>query len=84
MTCWTAVPAPTSFGAAAATTRSGVASEMTCWSAGAGADRLDGGEHEGVDGDFADYWESDAGVTVNLATGTASGGHAGGRHAHRH
>ena len=45
---------------------------------GAGADRLDGGEHEGVDGDFADCWESDAGVTVNLATGTASGGHAGG------
>ena len=41
---------------------------------GGGADRLDGGE--GVD--FAAYWGSDAGVTVNLATGTAQGGHAEG------
>ena len=39
---------------------------------GAGADMLDGG----VGDDRADYEGSDAGVTVNLATGTGSGGHA--------
>ena len=42
---------------------------------GAGADRLDGGD--GHD-DWARYWDSDAGVTVNLATGTGQGGHAEG------
>ena len=36
---------------------------------GAGADMLDG--REGFD--WADYYTSDAGVTVNLATGTAEG-----------
>ena len=41
---------------------------------GAGADMVDGGEGN----DIAGYWESDAGVTVNLATGTAQGGHAEG------
>ena len=41
---------------------------------GAGADRLDGGA--GVD--LLSYWQSDAGVTVNLASNTASGGHAAG------
>ncbi len=41
---------------------------------GAGADMLDGGE--GVD--RAGYELSDTGVTVNLATGEASGGHADG------
>ena len=41
---------------------------------GAGADRLDGG----ADWDHAGYWGSDAGVTVNLATGTGAGGHAQG------
>ena len=40
----------------------------------AGADMLDGGEGE----DSAQYWRSDAGVTVNLATGTGQGGHAEG------
>ena len=39
---------------------------------GAGADMLDGG----VGDDRADYGGSDAGVKVNLATGTGSGGHA--------
>ena len=42
---------------------------------GAGADRLDGGDG---DDDWARYWGSDAGVTVNLATGTGQGGHAEG------
>ena len=42
---------------------------------GAGADRLNGGN--GHD-DWAIYWGSDAGVTVNLATGTGQGGHAEG------
>ena len=42
---------------------------------GAGADTLDGGEGER---DGAGYGDSDAGVTVNLAAGTASGGHAEG------
>ena len=42
---------------------------------GAGADRLKGGD--GHD-DWAEYWGSDAGVTVNLATGTGQGGHAEG------
>ena len=42
---------------------------------GAGADRLNGGD--GHD-DWALYWDSDAGVTVNLATGTGQGGHAEG------
>ena len=42
---------------------------------GAGADMLDGGAG---DADLADYWSSDAGVTVNLATGTGQGGHAEG------
>ncbi len=41
---------------------------------GAGADLIDGGEGD----DFAGYWGSDAGVTVNLATGTRQGGHAEG------
>ena len=40
----------------------------------AGADTLDGGEGD----DFAGYWGSDAGVTVNLAMGTGQGGHAEG------
>ena len=40
----------------------------------AGADTLDGGEGD----DNAGYWGSDAGVTVNLATGTGQGGHAEG------
>ena len=46
---------------------------------GAGADVLDGGDQpvEGT-GDFAGYELSDAGVTINLATGTAQGGHAEG------
>ena len=39
-----------------------------------GADVLDGGAGE----DGAAYWGSDAGVTVNLDAGTASGGHADG------
>ena len=41
---------------------------------GDGADTLDGGA--GLD--FLDYGTSPSGVTVNLATGTASGGHAEG------
>ncbi|WP_120785135.1 calcium-binding protein [Kumtagia ephedrae] len=41
---------------------------------GKGADRLIGGEGT----DIADYSTSDLGVTVNLATGAASGGHAAG------
>ncbi|MFI0846808.1 hypothetical protein [Mesorhizobium sp. IMUNJ 23232] len=41
---------------------------------GKGADRLFGGEGA----DTADYSTSDLGVTVNLATGAASGGHAAG------
>jgi hypothetical protein len=41
---------------------------------GDGADLLDGGE--GID--TADYRDSDAGVSVNLATGSASGGMADG------
>ncbi|MBC6438777.1 MAG: hypothetical protein GDA52_11785 [Rhodobacteraceae bacterium] len=40
----------------------------------AGADTLDGGAGR----DRLDYRDSDAGVTVNLATGTGSGGHAAG------
>ena len=40
----------------------------------AGADKLDGGEGF----DYVGYWSSDAGVTVNLATGTGQGGHAEG------
>ena len=40
----------------------------------AGADRLDGGEGW----DWVSYWNSDAAVSVNLATGAASGGHAQG------
>ena len=39
-----------------------------------GADVLDGGEGD----DFLTYFHSDAGVTVNLATGAASGGRASG------
>ena len=46
---------------------------------GAGADMLDGG----AGNDWAAYELSDAGVTVNLATGEAAGGHGRGRHAHR-
>ncbi|MCY4507378.1 MAG: calcium-binding protein, partial [Acidobacteria bacterium] len=42
---------------------------------GPGPDELDGGE--GIF-DIADYGSSDAGVTVNLATGAAQGGHAEG------
>ena len=57
---------------------------------GPGADLLDGGEDGGYDfrrlgtlrddvwGDTAGYTQSDAGVTVNLATGTTAGGHAEG------
>ena len=41
---------------------------------GAGADRIDGGAGD----DWLWYAGSDAGVTVNLATGTGSGGHAQG------
>ncbi len=41
---------------------------------GAGADMLDGGPYR----DTLDYSDSDAAVTVNLETGTASGGHAQG------
>ena len=41
---------------------------------GAGADRLDGGD----DADWLVYWGSGAGVKVNLADGTAEGGHAQG------
>ena len=40
----------------------------------AGADRLDGGNGA----DWLVHWLSDAGVTVNLADGTAEGGHAEG------
>ena len=43
-------------------------------SGGGGGDRLDGGAGE----DTADYSTSDAGVNVNLSTGTGSGGHAEG------
>ena len=42
---------------------------------GRGADRLNGG---GGTRDILDYTYSDAGVTVNLATGVVSGGHAEG------
>ena len=57
---------------------------------GAGADVLNGGEDDGLDfgspatirdnvwGDTVGYTMSDAGVTVNLATGMAAGGHAEG------
>ena len=57
---------------------------------GFGADVLDGGTDDGYDrgptestrdnfwGDTVGYLRSDAGVTVNLATGTAEGGHAEG------
>ena len=56
---------------------------------GAGADELDGGTHaddeadtgdDGVDrdGDILSYVASDAGVSVNLANNTVSGGHAEG------
>ena len=41
---------------------------------GAGADVIDGGEGN----DLADYTGSDAGVNIDLAAGTASGGHAEG------
>ena len=41
---------------------------------GGGSDRLDGGD--GID--WAFYWLSDAGVTVNLEDGTGEGGHAEG------
>ena len=41
---------------------------------GDGADTLDGGAGQ----DFLDYGTSPSGVTVNLGTGTASGGHAEG------
>ena len=42
---------------------------------GAGADVIDGG---GGDWNFASYWTSDAGVTVNLAAGAGEGGDAEG------
>ena len=45
---------------------------------GAGADVLEGGEDDGSGGDTAQYVRSNAGVTVDLATGTAQGGHAEG------
>jgi len=41
---------------------------------GAGADHIDGG----AGNDWAYYYESNAGVVVNLTTGTGSGGHAQG------
>ena len=52
---------------------------------GAGADEMDGGNgnEDGETTDLMDvlsYAGSDAGVTVNLATASASGGHADGRH----
>jgi Ca2+-binding RTX toxin-like protein len=51
---------------------------------GNGADRLEGGAGADLiygqvsEGDFALYWESTAGVTINLETGFADGGHATG------
>ncbi len=42
-----------------------------------GADTLDGG-YDGAFGDWLSYADSNAGVTVNLKTGQASGGHAEG------
>ena len=49
---------------------------------GAGSDLLDGGEDDGLAlflwGDTAAYVDSDAGVTIDLAAGTARGGHAEG------
>ena len=49
---------------------------------GEGADVLDGGGHVGGDGsdhlDVAVYRDSDGGVTIDLAQGTAQGGHAEG------
>ena len=56
---------------------------------GAGADEIDGGEDGGLGeffgsirnliwGDTATYVHSDAGVTIDLAMGTAEGGHAEG------
>ena len=45
---------------------------------GAGADELDGGTHTENGSDILSYASSDAGVTVNLATASASGGHATG------
>lgn len=47
-------------------------------SGGAGADELIGGYAGAADVDTATYAESPAGVVVNLATGTASGGNATG------
>ena len=44
---------------------------------GAGADELDGGDNE-AGANTLSYAGSDAGVTVNLATASASGGHAEG------
>ena len=46
---------------------------------GAGADVLDGGSNTAA-GDTATYSNSDAAVNINLATGTATGGHADGDH----
>ena len=56
---------------------------------GAGADEIDGGDDDGLSqffdstldqiwGDTATYVHSDAGVTIDLSTGTAQGGHAEG------
>ena len=42
----------------------------------AGADVIDGGSD--VDGDTLSYYNSNAGVSINLETGSASGGHATG------
>jgi Ca2+-binding RTX toxin-like protein len=47
-------------------------------SGGPGGDSFDGGPNIEFDGDIVDYGDSPAGVSVNLATGTASGGDAAG------
>ncbi len=44
---------------------------------GAGADRIIGGANNSI-GDTASYVGSNAGININLASGTASGGHAAG------
>ena len=55
-------------------TLTGDAGENRLWGGG-GADKLDGGAGSR---DWVEYWSSNAGVSVNLATGTGSGGHAQG------
>jgi Ca2+-binding RTX toxin-like protein len=44
----------------------------------AGADKLDGGANPSGFGDVVDYFHSSAGVTIDLAQGTGTGGHAQG------